>query len=91
MMVASNELNIEELCHGVQLLFRLAADIHKKLGINFEYINIGGGFGIPYKPEQNPIDIAEVGQKIQHIYQEEILASGHSETAIVTESGRYIT
>lgn len=59
-MVASNELNTDELCHGVSLLFDLAVELHQTLGITFEYINIGGGFGIPYRPEQSPLNIQEV-------------------------------
>lgn len=90
-MVASNELNTDELCHGVSLLFDLAVELYKTLWITFEYINIGGGFGIPYKPGQSPLNIQEVGERIKKLYEEKLLASGHPETAIVTESGRYIT
>jgi diaminopimelate decarboxylase len=90
-MVASNELNTDELCYWAELLFNLAAELHKQLWITFEYINIGGGFGIPYKPDQSPLDIAEVGKRIEEVYREKLLASWHPETAIVTESWRYIT
>lgn len=90
-MIASNELDQDELVFGVEILFNLAVELHEKLGIVFEYINIGGGFGIPYKPEQNPLNIREVGEKIHQLYQQKILASGHPEVAIVTESGRYIS
>eukprot|EP00972_Heterocapsa_arctica_P102597 15120773-Heterocapsa_arctica.AAC.1 len=54
-------------------------------------VNLGGGFGIPYRPGEQIIDTAAVGSGIHQIYKEMIEAKGLGPIAIVTECGRYIT
>jgi diaminopimelate decarboxylase len=56
-MVASNELNNDYFIETAEIMFRLIVKLHKELQIRFEFVNLGGGIGIPYKPGQKPVDI----------------------------------
>ncbi|NLB68514.1 MAG: diaminopimelate decarboxylase, partial [Lentisphaerae bacterium] len=60
-MVASNELNAGYFVETANILFNLVAEISAELGIVFEFINLGGGIGIPYKPEQDAVDLDAIG------------------------------
>ena len=55
-MVASNELNPDYFVETATLLFNLAAKVKEKVGITFEFVNLGGGLGIPYKPGDKAVD-----------------------------------
>mmetsp|Transcript_102557 Transcript_102557/g.265209 ORF Transcript_102557/g.265209 Transcript_102557/m.265209 type:complete len:479 (-) Transcript_102557:85-1521(-) len=90
-MVVSNCLKPEELKETARMLFGLVEKISKELGIAIEMVNLGGGFGIPYRPGEAVIDTAAVGAGIHAIYKEMIEAKGLPPIKIVTECGRYIT
>ena len=72
------------------LLFNLVVEIKEKLGISIEIVDFGGGIGIPYKPDQKPVDIIAVGQKVREKY-ESILTPNKIDVAIYTEMARFIT
>lgn len=82
-MVVSNELRNEAFLETAQMMFELIAEISKKVGIKFEFVNLGGGIGIPYKPDQEAVDLEYIAKKIR-----EIAPMG---LKIVMESGRAIT
>ncbi len=90
-MIASNERNADYFVTTADMLFALAAELHQLLGIEFEYINLGGGIGIPYRPEEEAVDIERIGAGVQRAYAEHILASGMRPPRIVLECGRVIT
>lgn len=90
-MVVSNCLKAQELLETARMLFGLVGSIKEKLGINIELVNLGGGFGIPYRPEENIIDVKAVGAGIQEIYKELITNKNLGAVRVVTECGRYIT
>lgn len=71
------------------LLFNLVVEIKDKLGICIEIVDFGGGIGIPYKPDQKPVDIIAVGQKVREKY-ESILIPNKIDVAIYTEMARFI-
>ena len=75
-MVASNELDPEYIVDTAKMLFTLAGEIHDKLGIDFEFVNIGGGIGIPYKPDQKAMDLERVGSGIRDAYAELVEGKG---------------
>ena len=54
-MVVSNELDPQILVENARMLFRLAREIHEQVGVRFEFVNLGGGVGIPYEPDQKPV------------------------------------
>jgi len=90
-MVVSNELRTESFLRTAEMLFTLAVELSRQLGIHLELINLGGGFGIPYEPGQQPVDLAAVGSGIWHLYERILLASGHPPATLAMECGRYIT
>ena len=86
-MVISNETRIEGLLLNARIVFELAAEITKELGIKFEFINLGGGIGIPYRPEENAVDLEALGEGVHKLYDEILLPAGLTKTAIAYESG----
>jgi len=90
-MVISSELRTEAFLLTARIMFELAAELKQNLGICVEFVNLGGGFGIPYRPEENPIDYAAVGAGIERLYNDIMRPTGLGSTAIRTESGRAIT
>ena len=71
-------------------LFGLTLEIRETLGITLSFIDMAGGIGIPYKPEQQPIDIREAGKGVRLVYEEMLRANG-IEMPLFTEMGRFIT
>jgi diaminopimelate decarboxylase len=90
-MVASNELNPDYFVDTADMLFSLAIDLSRELGISFEFVNLGGGFGIPYRPGDRAIDLEYVSENIRKIYDAKVRAAGMHPLNIVMESGRMIT
>jgi len=90
-MVASNELTPEYFIETAEILFELAIEISKKTDITFEFINLGGGIGIPYQPGQKAVDMDVVSEGIKHLYEKIIIGKGHPPLKIFLESGRMIT
>ena len=90
-MVASNELSIPYHVETAKMLFELAVDIKAKTGISLEFINLGGGMGIPYRPEQEAVDYKVLAQGIQKTYNDILKPAGLDGTGIRTEWGRIIT
>jgi diaminopimelate decarboxylase len=90
-MIASNERATETFLYTAQIMFDLAVEIKKRLGINLEFVNLGGGFGIPYRPEENPIDYKSVGAGICERYKNILVPNGLEKIRIATESGRAMT
>jgi diaminopimelate decarboxylase len=90
-MVASNELDASYFMETAQILFDLVGELSAELGIRFEFVNIGGGIGIPYRPEQKPVDLAAVGEGIRRLYGEKIEKAGLGPLDVRMECGRMIT
>lgn len=90
-MVASNELNADYIIDTAKILFELAGEIHEKVGIDFEFINIGGGIGIPYKPTDKAMELEVVGDGIKKAYEELVEAKGLKPIKLYMECGRSIT
>ena len=90
-MVASNELNLDYHVETARILFDLAAELRAKAGIRLEFVNLGGGLGIPYRPEQEAPDYALLAGGIKKAYDEIILPAGLDPLGIHTEWARAIT
>ena len=90
-MVASNELDPQYIIDTATLLFDLVVDISRKVGITFDFINIGGGIGIPYKPDQVAQPLEVIGAGIEAAYKSNLLAKGHPDLKLYMECGRCIT
>lgn len=90
-MVISNELDPDGYIGTANMMFDLLVELNQKLGIKMEFVNFGGGIGIPYKPDQDPVDLRYVGQGIKKAYEEKIVANGLQPLRIAMECGRMIT
>ncbi len=90
-MVASNELSAGYFVETADILFNLVAEISREVGISFEFVNIGGGIGVPYKLEQEAVDIRAVSDGIKERFEKIIVAGGLVPLKIYMECGRMIT
>jgi diaminopimelate decarboxylase len=90
-MVASNELNIEYHIETARILFELAVELYQKLGIRLEFVNLGGGAGIPYRLDQKAIDYNALAGGIRKAYDAIIVPAGLDPLGIHLEWGRIIT
>ncbi len=90
-MVASNELNPLFFVDTAKLVFDLAVEIKEKTGVSISFVDLGGGIGIPYKPEQKAVDLEFVAREIKKLYDEKIVAAGLAPMRICFECGRPIT
>ncbi|GHO75435.1 diaminopimelate decarboxylase [Ktedonobacter sp. SOSP1-85] len=90
-MLASNELNVAYFLETARMLFDLVAALSREVGITFSFINMGGGIGIPYRPEQSAFDMETFGQELQTLYTQKIVANNLQPLRIVMECGRVIT
>lgn len=89
-MLASNELHYSYMVQTAAMLLELVETIGKELGIRFEFINIGGGLGIPYLPEHDPLNIEAMGEEITALFVDFQDRFGYC-PALYMESGRYMT
>ncbi len=90
-MVASNELDADYFVETADIIFDTIVDLNKELGIRFEFANLGGGIGIPYKREHKAVDMQRVSDGIKERYEEYIVGNGLAPLKIFFESGRAIT
>lgn len=90
-MVASNELNPQFFVETADMLFTLAADLHKELGIKLDFVNLGGGMGIPYRPGEQSLDIESIGKATEELYQKKIAGTELDPLSIFLENGRIMT
>jgi diaminopimelate decarboxylase len=89
--IASNELNPQYFADTAGMMFELAVEVYGKLGIRVEFINISGGIGIPYRPEDRPVDLRLVSDGIKNRYNEIIMPNRLDPLSIFMECGRMIT
>ncbi len=89
--IASNELNQDYFVDTADMLFELAVEIMEKLDIRLEFVNISGGIGIPYKPDEKKVDLAYVGENIHKKYDEKIKDTDLDPLSFFMECGRAIT
>ncbi len=90
-MVASNELEGSYFVETAHLLFELVGELTAELGIEFEFVNIGGGIGIPYKLEDEAVDLEAVGEGIRKLYEEWIIGKRLKPLGLRMECGRMVT
>ncbi|MFA4860774.1 diaminopimelate decarboxylase [Methanoregula sp.] len=90
-MIVSNQRGEDILADAARLLFNLAVEIHEKTGIRLEFINLGGGIGIPYAPADHQVNVEDYAHKVHEVYKEIIVKNGLAPIRIVMESGRAVT
>ena len=88
--LASNTVTNEYYPMLAKVLFEVAVKLEKETGADIEFINLSGGVGIPYRPEQTPNDIREIGEGVRKVYEEVLVPAGMGDVAIYTELGRFM-
>ncbi|CDE94413.1 MULTISPECIES: diaminopimelate decarboxylase [Acidaminococcus] len=89
--LASNTVTNEYYPELARQLFQLAVDMKKETGVAVDFINLSGGVGIPYRPEQTPNDIAVIGEGVRKVYEEVLTSAGMGNVSLFTEMGRFVT
>ena len=90
-MVASNELDPDYFVETARILFELAVEVLQKVGVRISFVNLGGGIGIPYRPEEDAVDLRRVSRGVRRLYGEILEPAGLVPMQIFTESGRAVT
>lgn len=88
--LASNTVTNEYYPALARILFETAVRIKEETGVSLSFINLSGGIGIPYSPDQEPNDIRLIGQKVKEVYDEVLVPAGLNDVAIYTELGRFM-
>lgn len=88
--LASNTVTNEYYPTLAKNLFEVAVKLEKETGADIKFINLSGGIGIPYKPDQEPNDIAAIGEGVRKVYEEVLVPAGMGDVALYTELGRFM-
>lgn len=88
--LASNTVTNEYYPTLAKILFETAVEIEKATGADIKFINLSGGIGIPYRPEQEPNDIYAIGEGVRKAFEEILVPAGMGDIAIYTELGRFM-
>ena len=88
--LASNTVSNEYYPTLAKILFELAVELRDKTGADIKFVNLSGGVGVAYKPDQEPNDIAVIGEGVHNVYDEVLGAAGMGDVAIYTELGRFM-
>ena len=88
--LASNTVTNDYYPLLAQKLFELAVRLKEEVGVHIGFINLSGGVGIPYRPDQEPNDIRVIGKGVEKVYNEILVPAGMGDVAIYTELGRFM-
>ena len=88
--LASNTVTNEYYPTLAKTLFEVAVKLKEETGAHIKFINLSGGIGIPYRPEQEPNDIFEIGKGVESVYNEVLAPAGMDDVSIYTELGRFM-
>lgn len=88
--LASNTVSNEYYPVLARELFELAVKLEKETGADIKFINLSGGIGIPYQPDQEANDIKVIGEGVRRVYEEVLVPAGMGDVAIYTEMGRFM-
>ena len=88
--LASNTVTNEYYPMLAEVLFKLAVELKEKTGCHITFINLSGGVGIPYKPDQEPNDIIAIGEGVRKVYEKILVPAGMGDVSIYSEMGRYM-
>ena len=89
-MVGSNMLDGNFFVQTARMVFEFVQELYRKVGVRLEFVNLGGGFGVAYRPDQKPLSLKKIGEDIRTEYDELIVGTPLEPLRICTESGRFI-
>jgi diaminopimelate decarboxylase len=90
MHIGSGILDVEPYVLAVEKLLKIAKRVHDEVGIDFEFIDIGGGIGVPYKPEDKELDLTEFSSKVVGLFKSKVKEYGLGKPFLCVEPGRYL-
>ncbi len=88
--LASNTVTNEYYPMLAKVMFELAVKLQKETGAHISFVNLSGGIGIPYSPDQEPNDIRAIGEGVRRVFEEVMVPAGMGDVAIYTELGRFM-
>lgn len=88
--IGSGILDPEPFKLAVQTLMDTAGNVYQELGVDFEFVDFGGGMGIPYEPQESILDINKFSEEIVNLYKDKLAQYNMSEPTLCLEPGRYI-
>lgn len=88
--LASNTVSNEYYPALAKILFETAVEVKEKTGVEISFINLSGGIGVPYRPDQEPNDIYIISEGVKKAFEEILVPAGLGDVAIYTELGRYM-
>ena len=88
--LASNTTGNEYYPVLARQLFQLAVDLHRETGAHIAFVNLSGGVGVPYRPEQKQADILRIGKAVHKVYEEVLVPEGMGDVKLFTEMGRFM-
>ena len=88
--LASNTVTNEYYPELARILFELAVELKEKTGAHISFINLSGGIGIAYKPEQQDNDVLAIGEGVRKVFEEVLVPAGMGDVKLFTELGRYM-
>jgi diaminopimelate decarboxylase len=90
MMTGSNVLNLEYFPSVTRKLFDIAETVARNVSLTFEFVDIGGGFGVPYKPDESPLDIETLGSRVGSLFREYVERGLIGQPYLMIEPGRFV-
>ncbi len=88
--LASNTVTNDYYPMLAEVLFRLAVKLQEETGCHIGFINLSGGVGIPYRPDQEPNDIRVIGEGVRQVYEKVLVPAGMGDVRLCTEMGRFM-
>ena len=88
--LASNTVTNDYYPTLAKVLFDVAVELKEKVGVSLSFINLSGGVGIPYRPDQEPNDIMAIGEGVHKVFDEVLVPAGLGDVALYTELGRFM-
>lgn len=88
--LASNTVSNEYYPTLAGILFELAVELRDKTGVEIKFINLSGGIGVPYRPDEEPNDIFVIGEGVRKEFERVLVPAGMGDVAIFTELGRFM-
>jgi diaminopimelate decarboxylase len=90
MHIGSGILDSNPFVQALEKLLNIAEKVHERLGIVFEFVDMGGGLGVPYKPEDKELDLEDFSEKVLSLFKSRIKKDGLGEPFFCVEPGRYL-
>ncbi|MDD6436259.1 MAG: diaminopimelate decarboxylase [Clostridiales bacterium] len=88
--LASNTVTNDYYASLAEVLFKLVVEIKEKVGVELSFVNLSGGVGVAYKPDQKPNDIMVIGDEVRKVFEKILVPNGLGDIAIFTEMGRFM-